>query len=545
MSATYPAAIDRAPMFRVSLILEALRARPVLMFWVAALAQGALWTLVPSLFYAAPPGEVPLVLAVGNEWVLGSPYGPPLAYWLADIAFRIAGGVLGVYVLSQVCVVATYWAVFTLGRRIVGTAHAAMAVLLMAGISAFTVPTIEFGPTVLAMPLTALTLLFGYRALADNRRGDWIASGVALGLLLLTTYAGLILLALMALFVATTARGRSRLGSIGPWAAALIVVLINIPHLFWLERTGVSPLPMLAALPGLIVAEKRLMAWANLVLLLAFSHAGLVVLMLVAGGFLAGKRASAPAVERLPVEPFAKSFVYFFALAPAFVATLLAVLLGKPAPVGGAAPLVVLSGLAVVVAAGDMIRLYRQRISALVWLGLLLVPAGRDRCRDRDAAVDRRGRSGSEQARERDGAVLHRNVPPPHRQAARDRDWRCAHRRACRARVTGPAKPLCRRRACARALALRRGGAREGRNPDLDRDRCGGHAAGCAQGALPRHGCRSAALVRPLGAGAVAAVAHRLGGDPAALIFCALSAARWPRDSASPISRRPAWHRSR
>ena len=95
---------------------------------------------------------------------------------------------------------------------------------------------------------------------------------------------------------------------------------------------------------------------------------------LVAGGVLAGRRASAPAVERVPVEPFAKNFVYFFALAPAFVATLLAVLLGRPAPVGGAAPMVVLSGLAVIVAAGDMIRLYRQRTSALVWLGLLVVP---------------------------------------------------------------------------------------------------------------------------------------------------------------------------
>jgi len=374
MSVAYSAANDRVPMFRVSLILEALRARPVLMFWVAALAQATLWTLVPSLFYAAPPGEVPLVLAVGREWVLGSPYGPPLAHWVADIAFTLAGGVIGLYVLSQVCVVVTYWAVFTLGRRIVGTAHAAMAILLMAGISVFTVPTLDFGPSVLAMPLTALTLLFGYRALADNWRGDWLASGVALGLLVLTTYAGLILLALMALFVAVTERGRNRLGAIGPWAAATVVVLISLPHLFWLERTGYSPLPMLSAVPGLIVAEKRLMEWANLVLLLAFSHAGLVVLMLVAGGFLAGKRASAPAVERLPVEPFAKGFVYFFALAPAFVATLLAVLLGRTAPVGGAAPLVVLSGHAVVVGAGDMIRLYRQRISALVWLGLLLVP---------------------------------------------------------------------------------------------------------------------------------------------------------------------------
>jgi hypothetical protein len=249
-----------------------------------------------------------------------------------------------------------------------------MAILLMAGISAFTVPTIDFGPAVLAMPLSALTLLFGYRALADNWRGDWLAAGIAMGLLLLTTYAGLILLALMTLFIGATARGRNRLGSIGPWAAATLVVLINFPHLFWLERAGYSPLPMLSELPSLLLGEKRLMGWASLIGLLAFSHAGLAVLALVAGGFLAGKGVSAPAVERAPIEPFAKTFVYFFALAPVFIATLLAVLLGRPTLIGGAAPLVVLSGLAVVVAAGDRIPLYRQRISALVWLGLLLLP---------------------------------------------------------------------------------------------------------------------------------------------------------------------------
>src|SRR5882757_10065947 len=191
MAIAFPAANDRVPMFRVSLILEALRARPVLMFWVAALAQGALWALVPSLFYAAPPGDVPLVLAVGREWQLGSPYGPPLAYWLADAAFRAAGdSIVGVYVLSQACVVITYWAVFSLGRRIVGSAHAAMAILLMAGISVFTVPTLEFGPPVLAMALTATTLLFCYRALALNFRSDWALFGVSLGLLILTTYTG-------------------------------------------------------------------------------------------------------------------------------------------------------------------------------------------------------------------------------------------------------------------------------------------------------------------------------------------------------------------
>ncbi len=373
MTALYSVAADRVPMFRVSLILEALRARPALMFWVAALAQGALWTLVPSLFYAAPPGEVPLVLAVGHEWVAGSSFGPPLAYWIAEIAFTL-GGVLGVYLLSQVCVVVTFWTVFTLGRRILGAAHAAMAILLMAGVSAFTVPTLEFGPGVLALPLTALSLLFCYRALAENRRRDWLATGIALGLLLLTTYAGLILLGLLILFVAATAQGRARLGTPSPWAALSIVVIVFFPHLFWLESAGYNPLTALRALPGLFGAEKRLLAWGNLLLLLLFSHAGLAVLAMVAGGMLAGPRVAAPAVERVPPDPFARTFVYYFALAPAFVATLLAVLLDRSAPVGGAGPIVVLSGLAVIVAAGDTIRLYRQRISALVWFGLLVVP---------------------------------------------------------------------------------------------------------------------------------------------------------------------------
>src|SRR5947209_3817310 len=276
MSIANSAANDRVPMFRVSLILEALRARPALMFWVAALAQATLWTFVPALFYAAPPGEVPLVLAVGHEWVLGSPYGPPLAYWLADIAFTLAGGVVGLYVLSQLCVLVTYWAAFALGRRIVGTAHAAMAILLMAGISLFTVPTVNFGPSVLAMPLTALTLLFGYRALADNWRGDWLAVGITHGLLLLTTYAGLILFVLVTIFVAATAQGRNRLRSIGPWAAVTVVVLINFPHLYWLERSGFSPLPMLRDLPGLLFGHRPLMDGINLLVLLAFSHAGLI-----------------------------------------------------------------------------------------------------------------------------------------------------------------------------------------------------------------------------------------------------------------------------
>jgi 4-amino-4-deoxy-L-arabinose transferase-like glycosyltransferase len=153
------------PMYFIALYIEILRRRPVIVFWLAVLAQAVLWTLVPTLFYAAPPGDVANVLAVGHEFAFGTDFGPPLAFWLAEIAYRLAGGrMFGVYLLSQICLVVTCWSVFALGSAVVGRSHAAVAVLLMVGISAFTVATPEFGPPILTMALWALMLLHLWRA---------------------------------------------------------------------------------------------------------------------------------------------------------------------------------------------------------------------------------------------------------------------------------------------------------------------------------------------------------------------------------------------
>ncbi len=107
------------PMFYVPLYVEMLRSRPVLVFWLATLAQAVVWLAVPMLFYSAPPGDLAQLLAIGHEFRFDAGVGPPLAYWLAEIAFRLAG-LFGVYALAQVCVVTTYWCVFALGRAIVG-----------------------------------------------------------------------------------------------------------------------------------------------------------------------------------------------------------------------------------------------------------------------------------------------------------------------------------------------------------------------------------------------------------------------------------------
>src|ERR1700722_13917781 len=165
-------------MFYVPLYIEALRSRPNLVFWAAALAQAIAWLVVPMVFYAAPPGDLPQLLAIGHEFQLRGDVGPPLAYWLAEIAFRVAG-LFGVYALAQICVVTTYWCVFALGRAVVGPAHAALAVLLMAGISLFTVPSPNFGPPILTMALWAVVLLHYWQAVVRGHKQSWYVLGGA------------------------------------------------------------------------------------------------------------------------------------------------------------------------------------------------------------------------------------------------------------------------------------------------------------------------------------------------------------------------------
>ena len=114
-----------------SLVVELIRARPRLVVWLVVLLQAALWLILPTLLYRSPPGDLATVLAFGREYQVGTWLGPPLAFWLADIAYRAVGNhVFGVYLLAQICAVVTFWSFYQLARAIVGGQQAVLAVLL-------------------------------------------------------------------------------------------------------------------------------------------------------------------------------------------------------------------------------------------------------------------------------------------------------------------------------------------------------------------------------------------------------------------------------
>jgi 4-amino-4-deoxy-L-arabinose transferase-like glycosyltransferase len=359
-------------MHYVSLIVEFLRGRPKVVFWTVALTQAALWTLIPTLFYSTPPGDVPILLAIGHEFVLGSYLGPPLAFWFGEMAYSLAGA-FGLYALAQACIVLTYWAVFTLGRAIVGTRHAVLAVLLMISVTVFTVPSPDFGPAVMAAPFWALALLFYWRAVGEDRRGYWFLLAVDLGVLLLTSYVGLILIVLLVLFTLAMPRGRRALMTPEPWLSLPLTIIVLFPHLVWLRRARDI---VVAGINDTMAAADATSPGLRLIGILVLTHLGLILLVALASGWPRPplRRERPPEIDRNPVEPYARAYIYLFALAPAAIAVALAFAGRRLGPLAMPTPLLVLSGLAVIVAAGDQVLLYRERLVSSAWVGLLVAP---------------------------------------------------------------------------------------------------------------------------------------------------------------------------
>jgi hypothetical protein len=357
-----------------SLVVELIRARPRLVVWLVVLLQAAMWLILPLVLYRSPPGDVATVLAFGREYQVGTDLGPPLAFWLADIAFRAAGNhMFGVYLLAQVCAVATLLTLYLLARAVVGGQQAVLAVLLTMTVTAFASAGVEFGPLVLARPIWALLLLHSWQLIGQNRRNVWFAWSIEAGLLLLTTSAAPALLLLIAGFALATPRGRRTLMSIDPLYALLVIAVLVLPHLIWLIRAGALALPHWPSTIGDLSA--RSLHWSGLLGGLLLAMSGIVLLVILNSGWFSRGAEESPIIYRPPVDPLAREFVYCFAIAPALAGSLIAGIFNLDGVTGGAGIALLMWGLAAIVLTGDLVYLRRQRLLRAVWALALLVPA--------------------------------------------------------------------------------------------------------------------------------------------------------------------------
>ena len=81
------------------------------------------------------------------------------------------------------------------------------------------------------------------------------------------------------------------------------------------------------------------------------------------------------ALSGLGVDPLARDFVYFFAIAPALMGSLIAGVFNLDRVAGGSGVALLMSGLAAIVVTGDLVHLRRQRLLRSVWAAAIVAPA--------------------------------------------------------------------------------------------------------------------------------------------------------------------------
>src|SRR5262249_1306094 len=147
--------------------------------------------------------------------------------------------------------------------------------------------------------------------------------------------------------------------SFDPLFALLVIVVLVLPYLIWLIRTDVLWLPLFPPLSDL---GGRVLGWALLAGGLLLAMAGILILVALNSQLFSSAPVAAPILYRPPVDALARDFVYFFAIAPPLAGTLISGFFGFERVVGGSGVALLMSGMAIIVATGDLVYLRRQRL---------------------------------------------------------------------------------------------------------------------------------------------------------------------------------------
>jgi 4-amino-4-deoxy-L-arabinose transferase-like glycosyltransferase len=222
-------------------LLDRLDKRPAQGFALFALVHAVLWTVLPTALYPNLPLDLIEALTYGREWQLGYDKLPPLPWWMIEMAYRTVGHDIAYYLIAQATVLAAFALVFGLARRLVGAAGALVAVLIVDGLHYFNFTAPKFNHDVIQLPFWALAGVAFHGALRTGRLVHWVLLGVAFGMALWAKYFVVILVAPMALFLLVDRDARPALATVGPYVAALVALLIALPHLVWLVEHDFLP----------------------------------------------------------------------------------------------------------------------------------------------------------------------------------------------------------------------------------------------------------------------------------------------------------------
>ena len=272
-------------------------------------------------------------LAWGREWQIVYFKHPPLPAWIVESVAAVSGRwPPALYLVGPLASALSLFAVWRLGRAMLGEQRALLAVLAQEGVVYFTIFTPEFNHNVVLLPLWAALGLAGYRACFEPGSpraacGRWAWFGVLAALGMLGKYTTALLLLPLLLLAVLHPRLRRVWAGPGPWLALAVALLLLLPHLLGLWRIDFAPLlfPFERA-PGPS-------HWYDHIvnpLLFAVAQFGDIAAALLALALLAWRRPGEPLAmpQPAPLPPEQRAYLATITWAPAGLAVAASVVLG-------------------------------------------------------------------------------------------------------------------------------------------------------------------------------------------------------------------------
>ena len=213
----------------------------VRLFWGFAAVHFVLWLLVCTFTQPNMPLDMVEMLYWGQQWELGYHKHPPLPAWIAASAWWLGGSrdVL-MYCVSQLTILATFWAVWQLAREGLSPWAALCSVVLLQGCYYCTFVINDINNTIITRPFWALAVLFLYRALTRDssaaRNRNWLLTGLMIGLGMISKYYIAILVLTMLAIPFLIPRTRPSLKTAGPYLLTAMALLVFSPHFIWMVQ---------------------------------------------------------------------------------------------------------------------------------------------------------------------------------------------------------------------------------------------------------------------------------------------------------------------
>ena len=197
-----------------------------------------IWVLIPSLTNNNLPLDTIEALAWGSNLDWGFNKHPPLSAIAVEIFYQIFGSQdWAYYLLSQVFVISSLFVVWKFSKEFFkNNKHSLLTVLLLEGIYFYNYTTPEFNVYICELPFFALTVLFCWKAIQNNKLSNWLLLGLFAGLGVLSHYLFVYLLTAISIFlfymIIIKKINFKCLISLVPF------ILVLIPHLIWLVENN-------------------------------------------------------------------------------------------------------------------------------------------------------------------------------------------------------------------------------------------------------------------------------------------------------------------